>query len=420
MEAPPEMSAEAAFRPAARGARLTVFLAIALDLVGFGMILPLLPFYAEHFHAGRITIGFLFASYSLAQLVAAPLLGRLSDRLGRRPVMLASIAAGAAANLLFAAAGNLLVLFAARSLAGIAASNYGIAQAYLADVTPEAERSRAMGLVGAAFGLGFVIGPALGGLLLRFGPAAVPYAAAALGAVNLAIAVFALPESLPREARAVALAKPLLALAGLRAVRRDDRLRRVMLLFFLVMFCFSIMEATLVLFCQASFGFGPRAAAGLFTYVGVLIVVVQGGLLGRLVKRFGDRRLIVSGIAMMAAGLLLLPLPASALWLGLTLALLAIGSAVHNPSLLALLSRLSAHGTQGETIGLSRSCGALARVAGPLAGTWIFETAGASWPFWSAGGLMLVALLIAQDLLRRLAIPAAAPAPVASPAAGTS
>jgi MFS transporter, DHA1 family, tetracycline resistance protein len=388
--------------PPARGARLTVFLAIALDLIGFGMILPILPYYAEAFHASKLTIGFLFASYSLAQLLCAPWLGRLSDRFGRRPLMLVSIAGSAAAHLLFATAGGLPMLFVARSLAGIAAANYGIAQAYLADITPPADRSRAMGLVGAAFGLGFVIGPALGGLLLRFGVTAVPYAAAALSTLNLVIAVAALPESLPPAARGAAMAKPLFGLDDLRRLWHDVRLRNLMLLFFLVMFCFSIMEATLALFCQASFGFGPRATSGLFAYVGVLLVVVQGGLLGRLARRFGDRRLILAGIAAMALGLLLLPVPARAAWLALTLALLAIGSALHNPSLLALLSRLSSHASQGETIGVSRSCGALARIAGPLAGTWIFTAAGAAWPFWSAGGLMLVALLLAHDLLRRV------------------
>src|SRR5262249_42141421 len=197
--------------------------------------------------------------------------------------------------------------------------------------------------------------------------------------------------------------RPILAFAGLAGVRRDVRLRHLMLLFFLVMFCFAIMEGTLVLFCQAAFGFGPGAAAVLFTYVGILIALIQGGLLGRLVKRFGDRRLITGGIALMAAGLLLLPVPAEAAWLALTLALLAVGSAIHNPSLLALLSRLSAPGTQGETLGLARSCGALARVVGPLAGTWLFDAAGARWPFWSAGCLMLVALAVAHDLLRRVA-----------------
>ena len=393
----------AAPQPPPRGARLAVFLAILLDLIGFGMILPLLPFYAEEFHAGRLAIGMVFASYSLAQLVFAPWLGRLSDRFGRRPVMLVSIAGSVAAHLLFATAGSVGMLLVARSLAGVAAANYGIAQAYLADVTPPAERSQAMGLVGAAFGLGFVIGPALGGALSRgWGIAAVPYGAALLSAVNLAIALPTLAESLPPAARRGAGRASFFGQDGLRHVWRDVRLRQLMMLFFLVMFCFSMMEATLALFCQARFGFGPGATSLLFVFVGVLLVVVQGGLLRRLVPRFGDRRLIVGGIALMALGLLLLPLPPQAAWLPLTLGLLAAGNGIHTPSLTGLLSRLSRAGAQGETIGVSRSCGALARVAGPLAGTWIFGAAGASWPFWSAGALMLVALLIAQDLLRRV------------------
>ncbi|MBV8199881.1 MAG: MFS transporter, partial [Acidobacteria bacterium] len=281
----------------------------------------------------------------------------------------------------------------------------GIAQAYLADVTPPAQRPRAMGLVGAAFGLGFVIGPGLGVWLTRYGIAAVPFSAAALSAVNLLIALAALPESLPPEARGPALGKPLFGLAELRRLWRDGRLRSLMLLAFLVMFCFSIMEATLALFCQERFGFGPRATSGLFLYVGIVLVVVQGGLLGRLVKAFGDRRLILGGIALMALGLLALPVPLQAGWLLLTTGLLAAGSGVHNPSLLSLLSQLSSEGAQGETIGVSRSCGALARVVGPLAGTWIFGRAGASWPFWSAGGLMLVALWLAIDLLRQVPAP---------------
>ena len=256
-------SAATGLPPAPRGARFTVFLAILLDLIGFGMILPLLPLYAEAFHASRITIGLIFASYSLAQLLFAPWLGRLSDRFGRRPLMLASIAGGVAAHLLFATAGSVAMLLVARSLSGIAAANYGIAQAYLADVTPPARRSRAMGLVGAAFGLGFVIGPALGGVLSRFGMAAVPYGAAALSAANLAIAWLALPESLPRQARGAAGGKPLFAVADLVQLWRDARMRQLMLLFFLVMFCFSIMESTLALFCQARFGFGRGAIAAL-------------------------------------------------------------------------------------------------------------------------------------------------------------
>jgi DHA1 family tetracycline resistance protein-like MFS transporter len=403
-----------------RRALLTVFLTILLDLIGFGMILPFLTFYAQAFQATPLQIGLLFSSYSLTQLLFAPLLGRLSDRVGRRPVLLASIAGSVVCYVIFALAPSYAVLLLARALSGVAAANYAIAQAYMADVSSPQERSKAMGLVGAAFGLGFVLGPSLGGILgvlpqlASFGPRLVPFAAAALSALNLMMAYFSLPESLSPELRRGAAARggSWLGFSDLREVWRDTPLRGLMVLFFLVMLCFSMMETTLTLFCQARFGFGYRETAWLFAFVGVVLVIVQGGLLGRLVRKYGERRLILSGIVLMALGLFLLPLtpmviPAvwSKLWLlfvGLTL--LAVGNGLHNPSTTGLLSRLTDERSQGGTIGLARSFGALARIVGPPAGTLIFGLAGAGWPFWSAGLLMLVALAVAVGVLRRVTI----------------
>ena len=392
-------------------ALLTVFLTILLDLIGFGMILPFLTFYAQEFHATPLQIGLLFSSYSLTQLLCAPLLGRLSDRVGRRPVLLGSIAGSALSYVVFAFAPNYAVLLLARALSGVAAANYAIAQAYMADVSPPEGRSKAMGLVGAAFGLGFVLGPALGFLLFfsplaHLGPRLVPLVAAGLSTLNLLIAAVALPESLSPALRRSAAARggSWLGFADLLAVWRDTPLRGLMVLFFLVMFCFSMMETTLALFCQARFGFGYRETSGLFVFVGIVLVIVQGGLLGRLVRRFGERRLILGGIVLMALGLALLPV-GSKLWLLLfSLLLLAIGNGIHNPSTTGLLSRLAGEEAQGSTIGLSRSFGALARILGPPAGTWIFGMAGPGWPFWSAGALMLVALVVAVDVLRRVTV----------------
>ena len=373
------------------------------------MILPLLPFYGQELHATAFEIGLLFSSYSLAQLVFAPLLGRLSDRVGRRPVLLVSIAGSLAAYLLFAAASSFAVLLLARTLAGIAASNYAIAQAYVADVSSRENRSKAMGLIGSAFGIGFVLGPALGALLpLLGGPRLVPLTAVVLSAVNLAIAVAWLPESLSAELRGRSRQGSWLDFGDLRAAFRHAPLRGLMLLYFLVLFCFSMMEATLALFCQDRFGFGAAGTGGLFVYVGVLLVVVQGGLLGRLVRRFGERRLILAGILLMASGLALLPFaPASEPPVGIalalvlsSLALLAVGQGMNQPSTLGLLSRMTDDSSQGSTIGLTRSFGALARTLGPAAGTWIFGAAGPGWPFWTAGGLMLVALALAASVLR--------------------
>lgn len=383
---------------------MPVFVTVLLDLVGFGMILPLLPFYAQEFQTTPAQIGWLFASYSLAQLVFAPLLGRISDRVGRRPVLLASIAGGIAAYLLFASARSYTVLLLARSLAGVAAANYSIAQAYVADVTPPKERSRAMGMVvGAAFGLGFILGPALGGFIAHlFGDRAVPLTSAALGGFNLLLAALWLRESLPREARGHVHGESWLDPRGIVRVWHNAPVRGLMLLFFLVTFCFSMMETTLALYCQARFRFGVAETAWLFAFIGVIMVAVQGGAVGPLVRKFGERRLIVAGIVLMSAGLLLLPW--ASFW-GLllpALALLAFGSGIHNPSSLGLLSLMADDATQGGTSGVYRSFGALARTLGPVAGPWLFGTAGIESPFWAAGALMLAALLPARLLLRRI------------------
>jgi DHA1 family tetracycline resistance protein-like MFS transporter len=388
--------------PTRKRALGTIFLTILLDLIGFGMILPLLPFYAQQFGASELAIGLLFSSYSLAQLVCAPLLGRLSDRVGRRPVLLVSIAGSAVAYLLFAAADSFLALLVARTLAGVAAANYAIGQAYVADVTPPDQRSKAMGLVGAAFGLGFVLGPAFGGELAALGKTAVPLAAAALAGINFVCALLWLRESLSAEVRGRSQETRWLDPAEVPRVLRRGPLGGLMILFFLVMLCFSMMEATLTLYCQSQLGFDEARTGRLFAYIGIVLVLVQGGLIGRLVRRFGERTLVLAGIALMAAGLLLLPVEPALGVLLAALTLLAVGSGLHNPSLLGLLSQLTDEGSQGGTIGVSRSFGALARTLGPPAGTWLFGAAGPRSPFWAAGGLMLIALVLGWGLVRRL------------------
>lgn len=393
--------------PGRRRILAILFVTVLLDLLGFGMIIPLLPFYAQQYGASEVQIGLLFASYSAAQLVFAPLLGRLSDRVGRRPVILASLGTGIAAYLVFAAAPSFIVLLLARTASGAAASTFGIAQAYVADVTPPAERARGMGLLGAALGLGFVAGPALGGLLGLYSLVAVPLGAAALAALNFTLALAWLPESRSATRRERARSTAWLDVAALGRLGRDRKLLAIMALFFLVTYAFSQMEATLALYCQLRFGFGQVETSGLFVFVGVIMVAVQGGLVGRLVPRFGERRLILVGIALMAAGLLALPAaPVVALLAGAA-GLLALGNGLWHPAYLGLLSRLTADDTQGGTLGLSRSFGALARVLGPPAGTWLFAHLGAGWPFWSAGALMAATLVFAGSVLRRSPAPSA-------------
>jgi DHA1 family tetracycline resistance protein-like MFS transporter len=418
--APPPTPPSPPPAPAARSAPLAViFFTVFLDLVGFGMVIPLLPFYAERYGASPVGVALLFACFSLAQFVFAPLWGRLSDRVGRRPVLLASIAGAVAAYTLFAFARSFPVLLAARVASGVAAANYSIAQAYVADVTSRDDRARGMGLLGAAFGLGFVLGPVLGGLAGHLGYAAVPAAAAILSAVNLALAWSLVPESLPPALRARHRQAELesragwdvsgeaepggrwLSRAGLRWAARDPAVSGLMGLLFLVIFAFAGMEATLGLFVEERFGWGFVENAWLFTYIGVVMVIVQGGLLGRLAQRFGEGRLIFVGIAAMAAGLLLLPVGRELALLAATTGLLAVGMGLHNPSTLALISRLTPDHRQGGTLGVARSMGALARGVGPLWGGWAFAALGPSWPFWSGALLMTVALVVAVPVLGR-------------------
>ncbi len=381
----------------------TIFFTILLDLIGFGMIVPLQTFYAQRFAAPPLWIGLLFSSYSLAQLICAPLLGRLSDRIGRRPVLLVSIAGSVVAYLLFWRAGSFAWLLAARTLSGIAASNYGIAQAYLADVTARDQRSRAMGVVGAAFGLGFTLGPALGGILSVYvSRDAVPLTAAALSALNLLLASIWLRESLPAAVRARVEGTPWLDLAALPRLWRRIELRDLLSLTFLVTFCFSMMEATLTLFGERRFGFAERQTYGLFIFSGILVVIIQGGLIGRLVKRFGEGNLVRWGIVAVAVGMAWLPWSPGVAGLLGALTFLAVGQALYTPSSLGLLSRLTDEAEQGGTIGLSRSASALARTLGPTTGTWLFGSVGIGWPYWAAAVLLIGAFAIAQSLVQRL------------------
>jgi DHA1 family tetracycline resistance protein-like MFS transporter len=392
-----------------RSARGLLFLTVFLDVAGFGMILPLLPFYAQRYGADAFAVGALFACYSLAQALCAPLLGRLSDRFGRRPVLLGALLANAAALLLFASAETFLVLFVARTASGIAAANFSIAQAYVADITPKAERARGMGMIGAALGMGFVLGPGIGGLLALLGDRAVPLGAALLTLANCALVAWKLPESLPVGDRRRLNPAALVPLLGL--FRAPRPLQGLLALFFVVLFAFSTMEGTLALFCAERFGFGVGETSALLVAIGVVLAAVQGGAVGRLVRRFGEKRLMLAGIGLMALGMLALPAAPLVPVFAAGCVLLAVGSGIHQPSLVGLVSRLSGEAEQGETLGLSRSMQALARTFGPLWGGWAFQHLGSSWPFWSASlVLATVGALAASVLLRRGLGPATQPA----------
>jgi DHA1 family tetracycline resistance protein-like MFS transporter len=389
-----------------------LFLTVFLDLLGFGLIIPLQPLFAEHLGASGLEVGLLMTSYSAMQFVFAPVWGRISDRVGRRPVLLVSIAASVLAMLLFASARELWVLFVARTFAGIANANLGTAQAYIADVTPPEKRARGMGMIGAAFGMGFVLGPALGGLLAHFGWTAPALGAAALSFVNLVLAWFLLPESLPKEQRARAAARRTSRLATFRESLSHPLLPFLFALFFLTTLGFSQLEATFGLYTLKRFGFGVAENGYLFGFIGVILALVQGGLIHPLQKRFGEPALLVGGTALLAAGLFFVPVADGLPGLLAALGVLALGHGVQAPALSSLVSKQAEPHRLGGVLGANQSMGSLARILGPIAAGSLFDLAGESAPFHVAGAVLVVSVALTLVILvRRPRVAEAAPSP---------
>ena len=382
-----------------------LFTTVALDLIGFGMVVPLMPLYARTFGVSPQAIAWLLASYSLMQFFFAPVWGKLSDRLGRRPVLLASMAGNVVALVAFATAQSFGQLFASRIIAGICTANISVASAYVADSTPGHLRSRGMGLIGAAFGLGFVLGPFFAGELSRFGLGAPPCVAAGLALINLALACARLPESLPASARQLT-ARPLAPWAVLperwQAARSQPRLLPLLGLIFGHGFGFAMMEMALTLMVAQRLGFGALQSGRLLAFVGVVLVLIQGGSVGRLSRRFGDPKLFVGGLWALGAGLLAVPLTAlcGLAPLLLALAFVAVGQGLIAPTGSALLSRSADAAHQGETLGLAQSSSALARVFGPVVAGAVYQQLGDLAPFFLGGAVVLGAALVAHHVVR--------------------
>lgn len=374
-----------------------LFLTVFLDLVGFGIVIPLLPLYAERFGATPIAVTCLVAIYSLMQFFFAPWWGRLSDRRGRRPVLLVGLFGSAISYLIFGLAGSLVMLFLARALAGFMGANIGVAQAYVADVTPDEGRAKGMGMIGAAFGLGFIFGPALGGVLATFGPSVPFFGAAALTAINGALAIFWLPESLDRAAaQRTTHAAPGGGFGRLRslATAGGPRARKLYGVFFLITFAFAALEATLSLWADRRWSLTPSEVAYMFAYLGVVVTIVQGGLVGPLARRLGERRLALVGGVALAVGLAGIPLARSFFELAIVLAILALGQGLVVPALSTLISREGDSGEYGSLLGVSQSLSALGRVLGPVWGGIAFARIGHGAPYFSGALVVAIALAV--------------------------
>ena len=396
-----------------------LFFIVFIDLVGFGIIIPLLPFYGEFHDASPATVGLLMATYSFTQFLAAPFWGRLSDHLGRRPVLLVSLAGAVAAYLWLGLAESLWMLFAARAVGGFMAGNISTAFAYVADVTPREDRAKGMGMIGAAFGLGFIAGPAIGGLLAGADPVHADFhtpafAAAAMSAMALLVALVTLKESLAADIRrrlAEAPRQPRLSM--FRQALKRPNVGLLIVLTFLATFVFAGLESTFAMWSRRQFGWGPEQNGYLFAFVGLLSAVIQGGLVGRLARRFGEARLIVHGAAALAIGVMLIPFSHSLPLLLVAMVIAGYGFSVISPSLTSLISLQVGDDEQGGIMGVTRSAATMARFLGPAWAGLLFETLGRDWPYF--GGALVMAVVVGLGLhglkaLHRPAVGAAKPA----------
>jgi len=402
-----------------RGSLGIIFSVVFIDLLGFGVLIPQLGVYAVEFKATAIEVGLIASSYSLMQLLCAPFWGRLSDRIGRRPVLLTTIAGGIVAYLLFAFTHELWMLALSRIVAGIAGANISTAQAYVSDVTKPENRAKAMGLIGAAFGIGFVLGPAVGGFLGKAGGNFyIGLFCAGLSAINFISALVRLPESLDKTTAAHRERKS--ALGWFERVR----LPGVGILFaltLLVTTAFAQVEGTFSMYLLVRF-LSPNAqvelslfdlsakvpkqilegaslqVGWLFSVIGIVGAIIQGGLIGRLKHAVGEANLIRIGLICWGSGVALLPLMPSYGWMFAPTVVMAMGSALVNPSLSSLVSLRAPAGRSGEILGTFQSFGAMGRILGPSLGGFWFATFSSRTPFFVGGAMLLLAAMLAMTI----------------------
>jgi DHA1 family tetracycline resistance protein-like MFS transporter len=373
-----------------------IFITVFIDLLGFGIIIPLLPFYAESFGASAFAIGLLGTSFSLMQFLFSPLWGRWSDRIGRKPIILVGLLGSCLSYVTMALAGSLTLLFIARILGGIAGANIPTAQAYIADITTPENRAKGMGMVGAAFGLGFIFGPAIGGLLSRYSPETPMWCAAALCLGNFIAAWFLLPES----RRVSDDTRTLGRMEAFRHAMRQPTLVLILALYFIVTMAVSGFEATFALFTEARLGYTAASIGFLFAFIGLILSLIQGVFVGRVVKRVGERRLIPAAIFLIAVSIGFIPFVWNVPTLLVALGFLAVGMGFNNPSLSSMVSKLSHEDDQGGILGLASSIASLGRVVGPAWGGYLYDAYGMTTPYLSAAGLMFVAFAVSFAGLR--------------------
>lgn len=400
-----------------RSPMLFLFLTVLIDLIGVGIVLPLMPYYVKIVEQSSIpwladnraiVVGALTASFALMQFLFAPILGALSDRYGRRPVLLISLLGTGVAYVLFGFAEHLsflgvemvlAILFFARILDGITGANISTAQAYIADITTPENRAKGMGMIGAAFGLGFMLGPALGGLLSTISLETPAFVAAGLAFANVIFGYFNLPESLPPERRIVTPVREMNPFSRVHTLLQRSSIQPILIGIFLLNLAFASLQSNFAVFSDVRFGFGPLDNALIFTLVGLLAVLVQGILIRRLVLAFGEVRLAIAGMVLMAIGFVAIAFVPAAWMLFPVIGIVAIGSGIATPSLTSLISRRVAAHEQGSTLGGTQALTSLTMIAGPIFAGITFDSIDAGAPYYLGGILIMLAVTIVGSAL---------------------
>lgn len=382
-----------------------IFITILINRIGISILFPILPFLVEKFRSDALTLGWLTSCYAIAQFLATPAIGAISDRYGRRPVMLICVLGSAVSYFMFGWAGALWIMFVSRIIDGITGGVAATAQAYIADTSTAGTRSKNFGLTGVAFGLGFVLGPALGGALSGIDIRLPVFFAGSLALLNAVLGYFTLPESLSVEKRRSIHLKEINPLSQIHDLLRNGQIRGLLWATFIFNFAFSGFTSIFVLFLNQQFGWTTSAAATIFVFIGVVSTIVQGGLIRKLIPMYGEAKLTVAGFVVLAIGfgmIALIPVNGiAAPLLYLSQALLSLGVGLLLPCLRGLISNRVSDREQGRTIGTAQGIQSIATILGPLWAGWTFDQIGVLAPFWMGALLLLLGLICTMLNLRK-------------------
>ncbi|MBU1678116.1 MAG: MFS transporter [Bacteroidetes bacterium] len=372
-----------------------IFFTVFIDLMGFGILIPILPTFAsKELNITDFEIGFIIAIFSLVQFLFNPVLGKISDRIGRRPIIIVTLLITSLSYIIFSIADSLLILLLSRMLAGFGGSNIGVAQAYIADITDKSSRSKGMGMIGAAFGLGFVFGPLIGGMISEYGYAFAGYGSAAFSLTAAVFAFFLLPESLKKREEKKKIDFRLFDSEFSLKILRNPNVGIFIIIFFIIVFSVANIYGTFAILGYKVYGFTDRQNGYLFGIMGIVSAIIQGGLIRILSKKFSDYSLILIGTIFMTLGLGLLPYGINFTGVAIIISILSVGTGVLQPTILSVVSKKSPDEHQGAILGLNQSLASLARVLGPIWGGFAFEFIGYEFPFLTGASFTFITFIM--------------------------